>query len=149
MEETDLELRMMGFVPYQLANTIHAGIQFGHAVIEYSINNNNPILYHEWATMWKTFIVLNGGSSSNMVVLHNELTLEDIEHHVFYEPDLNDMLSGIAFIVDERVFNKKKYPDYLTCDENGQAITNYNDWVDYIGENNVFMRKFLSDKRLI
>jgi hypothetical protein len=31
---------------------------------------------------------------------------------VFYEPDLNDMLSGIVFVVQEEVFNKKDYPDF-------------------------------------
>ena len=32
----------------------------------------------------------------------------------FYEPDLNDMLSGIVWIADERVFNNKDYPQFFS-----------------------------------
>ena len=33
--EMYLEYRMYGLVNYQLAGTVHSGIQFGHAVVEY------------------------------------------------------------------------------------------------------------------
>jgi hypothetical protein len=96
-----------------------------------------------------------------------------IEIATFYEPDLNDMLSAVVFIVDERVFNRKKYPDFedwiienygdLIID-NGKEypITRrikesnskedqkvYQSWVKIIGgEKNVFLRDFLKNFRL-
>ena len=47
---------------------------------------------------------------------------QKIDLATFYEPDLNDMLSSIVFIVDERVFNRKKYPDFEDW-----VIENYGD----------------------
>jgi len=36
----------------------------------------------------------------------------EIEMAYFTEPDLNDALSAVCFICDERVFNKKDYPEF-------------------------------------
>src|ERR1035437_7758146 len=120
-----LELRMYGLVPYQLTG-IQMGIQFGHAAVEYGLKFFNDEEYQEWAKMYKTFIILNGGFSNHSQNRYTEDTnhpgtmesnlLELINNDVkigsFYEPDLNDMLSAVVFIVDERVFNRKKYPDF-------------------------------------
>jgi hypothetical protein len=125
MKKGEKELRMYGFVPYQLSG-IQAGIQFGHSVVEYSLKYGETEMYKEWAKYWKTFIILNGGTSNsgdksyydypnfrgNMETIAD--TLEDIgnvKFAKFYEPDLNYMLSGICLIVDERVFDYEKYPD--------------------------------------
>jgi len=121
----------MGLVPYNLSD-IQKGIQFGHAVVEYSqmIKKSNKIThinrYEDWADNWKTFIILNGGTSNHSVNRYQpneefigsmETNLETLKKAgipvgVFYEPDLNDMLSGIVFVVQEEVFNKKDYPDF-------------------------------------
>jgi hypothetical protein len=85
------------------------------------------------------------------------------------------MLSGIVFIVDERIFNKKDYPDFSdwlmsnygelirtelgatvhTISENIKNSTNkqdqkvYKEWVSLVGgEKNVFLRDFLKNFRL-
>jgi hypothetical protein len=41
------------------------------------------------------------------------MTLDElnVRYEKFYEPDLGDQLTAIVFVVDERVFNKTKYPD--------------------------------------
>ena len=130
-----LELRMYGLVPYNIS-PIQQGIQFGHAVVEYGqmVKYSNKSLldqYNDWADNWKTFMIYNGGTSNHSQnryawgdrvfdesfvgsMEQNLKTLQENEITVatFYEPDLNDMLSGIVFIVDERVFNKDKYPDF-------------------------------------
>jgi len=129
-----LELRMYGLTPYQLSG-IQIGIQFGHAVVEYGqkmkyLGEHNQSLntqYNDWADNWKTFIILNGGTSNHSINRYHQsdepfvgsmesnlvlLEQNGIEIVTFYEPDLNDMLSAVVFIVDERVFNKKKYPDF-------------------------------------
>jgi hypothetical protein len=193
-----LELRMYGFVPYNISE-IQKGIQFGHAVVEYGLVNHLDNDYLNWAKYNKTFIILNGGTSNHSVDRYREEafnkgwredetyvgSMETIKTNLeengvkiatFYEPDLNDMLSGICFIVDERVFSKKylglgdwvveNYGDMI-MDNHGfgfnvsrlekqiryseipkeQKI--YQKWVEYIGgEKNVFLRDYLSKFRL-
>jgi hypothetical protein len=188
----DLELRMYGFVPYNISE-IQKGIQFGHAVVElcqklrshkewkYELDK-----YDNWANNWRTFIILNGGTSNHST---NKYSCDDfsgtMEQHLkylqdlevttgeFYEPDLNDMLSAIVFIVDERVFNKKDYPDFTefikmnytnlidsdyTVEEAAQRIKEseytqdkkaYQQWLTLIGgERNEKLRDFLKNFRL-
>lgn len=127
-----LELRMYGLVPYNIS-PIQQGIQYGHAVVEYgqmvkySGDKSLSEQYDDWADNWKTFMIYNGGTSNHSQNRYHyfeesftgsmEQNLKTLEENgitvaTFYEPDLNDMLSGIVFIVDERVFNKDKYPDF-------------------------------------
>ena len=125
------ELRMYGFVPYNISE-IQKGIQFGHAVDEYGqmikLSNKSTHInrYDNWIKYDKTYIILNGGTSNHSVNRYqpkdkSQGTMEEhlatlkgarIPIGVFYEPDLNDMLSGIVFVVPEEVFNKKDYPDF-------------------------------------
>ena len=62
------------------------------------------------------------------------------------------MLSGLFLIVDERVFNKKKYPDYgFYYDEEIDKFlpetgftTPYDTWVERVGGmRNAFLRDYL------
>jgi hypothetical protein len=145
MEER-LELRMYGLVPYQLTG-IQQAIQFGHAVVEYGLTFGNTEQYLDWAKNWKTFIVLNGGTTNTNLSTEDGLPFGTLNRHLmtldelnvryekFYEPDLGDQLTAIVFVVDERVFNKTKYPDpqpFATEEEFDLfletigGITNYN-----------------------
>jgi hypothetical protein len=188
----DLELRMYGFVPYNISE-IQKGIQFGHAVVELGQKlkshlewNRDLRIYDDWANNWKTFIILNGGTSNHSTnryicddfsgTMENNLKYLqelDITTGEFYEPDLNDMLSAIVFIVDERVFNKKDYPDFseflrinyfslldgdYSFEESARRIKEseypqdkkvYNQWLSLIGgERNEKLREFLKNFRL-
>lgn len=126
--------RMYGLVAYQLCGTIHAGIQFGHAVQEY----NNKILeyidkgisfatsdaddylaFKCWSRNDKTFIILNGGTTNKSLTREGTLNkhlanLEayDIPVATFYEPDLGDQLTAVVFLVDDRVWDKEAYPEW-------------------------------------
>lgn len=111
-----LEYRMYGLVPYNIS-PIQQGIQFGHAVVEYSLNYPNDKTYADWAHNWKTFIILNGGTTnSNMMCLgslnKHAITLNElgVKTACFYEPDLGDQLTAVVFLVDERIFNTTLYP---------------------------------------
>jgi hypothetical protein len=199
--EDKLELRMYGIVPYNIS-AIQQAIQFAHAVVEYGqmVKSENPdvegleangqrymhinnlmaptisSLYNDWADNWKTFIILNGGTSNHSINRYHEGdfvgTMEQhleklneigIVNATFNEPDLNDMLSAVVFIVDERVFNRKKYLDlgdwiwvnrgeyltdrmittqridkmyrngYFQTDANKEERLLYSDWVESIG----------------
>ena len=123
--ENYLEWRMYGLVPYNISS-IQSGIQFGHAVVEYGQNAKDfPKLgkfYNNWANKDKTFIILNGGTTNEnrdskfygTMQQHRDLFLEnDILIAEFREPDLNDSLTAFVFLVDERVWNRTLYPDYV------------------------------------
>jgi hypothetical protein len=168
--KSKLEYRMYGLVPYNISE-IQKGIQFGHAVVEYAQKYFNDDDYQQWAKLHKTFIILNGGTTNNgeephkhalhsepyigsLQNAHLELKKNKIKLATFFEPDLNDTLTSVVFLVDERVFDKKKYPDpnevYLQT-LNGVPVSkrHYDEWVKSIGgKQNLFLREFLSKLRL-
>ena len=183
-----LELRMYGFVPYNIS-PIQQAIQFGHAVVEYGQmikgKTKQEIIYDDWANNWKTFIILNGGTTNHKTSLEDGLPFGSLNNHLltlidngvdfaqFNEPDLGDQLTAVVFIVDERVFNRKNYPDFedWVIDKYGDLIISnsnsyqmakrikestskkdqkvYQEWIKLVGgEKNVFLRDFLKNFRL-
>lgn len=148
-------------------------------------------IYNDWADNHKTVILLNGGTSNHSINRYHDgdftgsmethlAALEEIEipTAAFYEPDLNDLLSAIVFIVDERVFNKKAYPDFgdwimenhysyladnlMTSGRierlrleghfdraSGKERQIFEEWSDLIGgRKNIFLRDYLKNFRL-
>lgn len=100
-------MRMYFLTMYNLSG-IQKGIQAGHAALEYAYEYGGTEDYQNFIRNHKTFIVLNGGTSSTMEVHRKTLLDAGIKHAIFREPDLNDSLSAIAFLVPERVFNPAK-----------------------------------------
>ncbi len=159
--KNNLEYRLYGFVPYNLSE-IQKGIQYAHGVVEYGLKYFKDKDYQLWAKKQKTFIILGGGNTNNgeephsyamhddpyvgtMQQIHKELKSNGIKCSTFFEPDLNDALTAIVFLVDERVFNKNEYQDY----ENIIDGETYKEWLKKIGgKNNEFLREFLSKYRL-
>lgn len=114
-----MELRMYGLVPYQLTG-IQSGIQAAHSFVEYGLNNFHDKDYQDWASLHKTVILLNGGTTNVNYDRLGSLNkhadyLESIGVKIarFHEPDLGDQLTAICFILNEKVFNKNLYPDYI------------------------------------
>lgn len=117
MNTENIELRMYGMTIYQLSG-MQGGIQFGHAKDEYERIYGTDSLYQEWRDKWKTYIVLNGGTTNDNKEKLGTLQLYEkllgnlgVKYATFREPDLNDSMLAIAFLIDERVFNREKYPD--------------------------------------
>jgi hypothetical protein len=174
---------MYGLVPYNIS-PIQAAIQYGHALQEYNnlmwhTNVNDDIVtgFRKWADKDKTFIILNGGTTNEdedsrfygTLQSHRDLLdVNDVLFAQFREPDLNNTLTAVVFLVDERVFNRELYPDYVNVpypwehkgrryepreeemnrwmDENQK---NYDKWVEKIGgEKNVFLRTHLRSLKL-
>ena len=193
MEE--LELRMYFFVPYQLIG-IQQGIQSGHSALKFALRfgryNPEHIIW-DFIERHETWIILNGGTTNNgnhgsdkgtlneiyTSIINFNITarLDDkIDVEKFYEPDLNDAMTAICVICDERVFNKEKYPDCMYFifnkmrekaredipvenvkllkslpTENIKALfpEYYDEWVVSIGgEKNAFLRELIKDKKL-
>src|SRR5690606_2278306 len=61
--EKFLELRMYGFVPYNISDK-QKSIQFDHAKDEYEIMFSKDENYQNYLNHWKTVIMLNGGTSN-------------------------------------------------------------------------------------
>ena len=166
----NLEKRMYVLVNRSLSS-MQKGIQASHAMIEYALKYSNDQEYLDWAKLWKTVIVLDGGTSNSELLAESlKKEAEDLiyvgqmENHQyllekngikiasFIEPDVNNLLSAICFIVDEKVFNKEKYPDPI--DLNVFPYVGASDdirkaWENSIGgKKNVFLREFLKQFRL-
>lgn len=164
--------RMYGLVPYNLS-PIQQGIQFGHAVVEYGLKHNDKGFYNNWAEKDKTFIILNGGTTNSRrfdgkyVGTLNQyskiLSERGILTAEFYEPDLGDQLTAVVFIVDDRVWDKEKFPDYdgpwLTTGSYNNPVKkpieiSYNHWVkkfdakDEELDNIFFLRDWLKQFKL-
>lgn len=170
-----MEHRMYGLVPYNLS-PIQQGIQFGHAVVEYQQSVKklplHKAIYNKWAKNDKTFIILNGGTTNNnpekMGTLNQHLAafyFNDIITSEFYEPDLGDQLTAFVFLVDERVFNRTLYPDFVGTPYpwpsnkkptekqlsvwQAENDKNYLSWEEKIGgPTNAFLRDYLKPLRL-
>lgn len=175
MRPEDLEWRMYGLVPYNIS-PIQQAIQYGHAIQEYNNRFFNKEIsedipedvhnaFYRWREQDKTFIILNGGTTNSHRAISTGIpegtlnkhcdALQDanIEIAYFAEPDLGDQLTAVVFLVDERVFDKKKYPDFEYVDGMGLSDDDYDNqkynWVQSIGgEKNVWLREFLSQFRL-
>lgn len=105
------EKRMYVLVPYNLSE-IQKGIQAAHAIAEYSelMYGENDYRatedlpkYIDWAENWKTIIVLNGGTTGNNSTMEKytiDLEKLDVYFSIFREPDLNDAMTAVAFVVD-------------------------------------------------
>jgi len=168
--------RMYFFVPYHLSG-IQKGIQAGHAKDEFHIMMeeekktheffvapNHDYLYPDyfsWLYRDKTYIVLDGGDSygsktseerGSMQTYLGLLEQNGIAVAEFYEPQLNNTLTALAFLVDETVWDKEKYPDPVLLPEDirnttielaleAQLINEY-------GTKTAFLRMFLKGKKL-
>ena len=150
---------MYGFVPYQLSG-IQAGIQFGHAVVDFGLDYYDMLSYQQWAKYDKTFIVLNGGTTNlnpdrlgTMNIKKAMLDEAGIPNTAFYEPDLGDQLSAVVFLVDDRIYDKETYPDYENSEffdeEDGETLWRRNFNADESDvEQIVFLRSFLKGSKL-
>lgn len=164
-----LEKRMYFLVPYNI-NKIQQGIQAGHAALEYARKYSNTHDFIDFVDNHKTWIILNGGttnekrelgSGKSIGTLNQILDLiaerEDINYAFFREPDLNDALTAICLIVDERVFNIKYYPDFnewvkdksqLNFFERIDLQEMHNKYIDEVGEDIFFLKEILNTKKL-
>lgn len=181
-EEKELELRMYFFVPYNIS-PIQQAIQAGHAALEYADKFGSDELFVKFVREYKTWVILNGGTTNEqrdfdgiamgtLNQIADALLDNDIQFSYFQEPDLNQALTALSIICDERVFNRKDYPDFVDWlikkfDITDEALSlikikteareiliserpdDYKEWVRFIGGiKNVFLRELMRDKKL-
>lgn len=157
LKASELEYRMYSLVLYNMS-PIQQGIQTAHAIVEYANAFHHTIEYQKWAQVNKTIIILNGGSSIKLkehldYLLDNQL----IDLAFFKEPDLYNGITSICFLVDERIWNREKYPDRLPelsgVDIGGVTIVpaihrtfDQNAFIDQIGGFKNFQLKLFLEK---
>ncbi len=124
MEDKKLKQRMYFLVLYNISG-IQKAIQAGHAQNEYQLTYGHTEEYEQWSKYDKTWMVMNGGTSnySGTNRYNDEICVGSMETYLwtlnqagvpcapFYEPDLNNATSAIAFLADERCWDKELYPD--------------------------------------
>ena len=101
-----MESRMYFLCLYSIS-PIQKGIQAGHAALEYSEKYQKDRDYKYFVKYDKTFILLDGGTSGDMESHLEYFKKNGIKHAEFREPDLNNSISAIAFIVKDRVYKNK------------------------------------------
>lgn len=151
--EEEFEQRMYSLVLYQL-KPIQQGIQTQHATTEYAEKYFNNPNYRRWAEKDRTTIILSAGGSKQLSVALFQLNENRIAHAPFYEPDLYDAPTAVCFLVDERVWNKEKYPEpdpslsdlLINLFQSQKLISKWEE--DIGGQQNVFLRSFLSNYKL-
>lgn len=169
------ELRMYFFVMGNIG-TIDKGIQAGHCSQEYTNLFSKKELYKDWFKNFKTFILLSGGTSNNgftidtpwdchfdetklgSMELHEKFLIDNhIPHASFHEPDLNNSLSALCFICDNKVFDWENYPSFEkwiklnppTSEEPFDMEMMKSQWTDLVGgEQNVKLKELIYGKKL-
>ena len=183
-QEERLKFRLYFFVPYNIS-PIQQAIQAGHAALEYAYHYGNSENYLSFIKNDKTWIILNGGTTNSergedlvsigtLNQIADQLSLGDgisspIPHAYFREPDLENALTAVCFLADERVWDYETYPDYVDWLINSlgyispqrsveikmqkyeDLIKNpkYPEWIKFLGGNEiVFLRQLLKGKKL-
>lgn len=184
VKEKVLEVRMYFFVPYNISE-IQTGIQAGHAALRYArlFSTEHPEVW-DFVDNHETWIILNGGTTNeqrdfegipagSLNLIADQLQENDIMFSYFIEPDLNNALTSLCFLADERVFNKKDFPNFVDHiietsgqNEEGNVFpittriksneeliaeypTIYKSWVREMGGvKNVFLRDLIKGKKL-
>lgn len=162
MSDIKLEYKMYGLCAYQLSS-IQKGIQFMHASTRYGIRfGGENSQYNNWGFYNESVVLLCGGTTNKSPERLGTLNkyLNQLEHMnvlvaEFTEEDLGDQLTAFAFLVDERVYERVKYPDFVFENEkqldrlmpifaNENENKRWLEWVDTIGgiQNNM-LREFL------
>ena len=175
-EITPDRLRMYSLNMYNIS-PIQCGIQSAHSNMEYASEYWDNKDFQEWMKYHKTVILLNGGTSNagDKSVYGLPVAKGSMEKHLetlldngilavpFYEPDMNNCLTSISFIVPDSVYKTSDYKYaafadmeknndfsvYLRKKESGKLSENFLRWLDKVGgERNLWLRLYLRNFRL-
>lgn len=136
-------------------SSIQKTIQGAHAIVEYSLAYGDSPEYKKWAGEDKTIIILDGGTVQDMMYIVDSLNELKIQFATFKEPDLGWIMTSIALLVDERVWDTKtygrSYAHYkLMCEDDPDLPKwNHDEWVDWIGgKSNELLKTLLFSLKL-
>ena len=125
---------------------VNKGCQGIHAALEYSEKYFIDPEYRKYVEKDKTVIMLDGGTYQDMIEILDQLEEGNIHHTYFTEPDLNDCVTSIAFIADERVWDKAYSMENFGIEDDDDWYLN---WLESIGGmKNLILRNIIQGKRL-
>lgn len=110
------------FVIYQLSG-IQAGVQCIHSAVRYVLKNSLDLELIDFVHNHETVVVLNGGTTNSgrdeegfsvgtINQIYDQLLENGITVESFHEPDLNNAMTSVCFLADERAFDRVKYPNF-------------------------------------
>ena len=149
-----MEYKMYCVVEKHLS-PIQKAIQAAHAIVEYQLEYGHTDEYKHWAQYDKTIVVLDGGSAPEMVQTFSNLTKARVDCACFMEPDLNNMITAEAILVDERVWNYEKYGrnyeeyNLRAINDPDMPKLSREEWINWIGgETAAVVKAWLSSLRI-
>lgn len=103
---------------------IQKGIQGAHAVVEYSLRYGSTAEYKRWAKRDKTIYLLESHNTNLLYDTMEDLRLLKVNCGVFFEPDLNDSVTAICFLLDREVWDTKRFQNVSERIESIRQIKN-------------------------
>lgn len=148
---SNMAKRIYIFVPYNISDK-QKGIQALHAAQKYDRKYEGSSMLHDFIDNHMTCIMLDGGTTNShpdRLGTLNKIYLEILNFSAmpknpmimfstFEEPDLNDALTAVAFIADERVYDFETYPEFYNW---LTEVKMYRDAVELLNRNPK-MRRF-------
>lgn len=129
-----MEYRMYCLAEKHLSS-IQKAIQSAHAIVEYGLTYGDTPEYKQWAGKDKTIVILDGGNSIDLDSIKDQLRCEGWPFEMFYEPDMDNFMTTIAFLAPDRVYDYKNwgisYDDYR--EKIYPAKVHYDTWLNDIG----------------
>lgn len=134
----EIDNRLYFFVLDKISN-IQKGIGMGKAALKYFIDKEYL------ADEYEPWLVLNVSSNKHkMNDIKTILNKHAVDYTSYKDPNLNNTLTIICLLVDERVYNINKYPDW---DKDNSEVT-YDRWVSLMGgQSNIVLRELINKSK--
>ena len=157
---TDVLTTRMYVLVLRHLSPIQKGIQAAHAITEYANVHGATDQYKEWSRVDKTLVLLDVPSTDDFEDVMNDFIELGIKFAVFKEEDMGNTMTALCFIADDRVYDRKKYPDYqdwagpraifeTTFFGREYADKKFAEWKEMIGgDANVLMRHVIREYHL-
>jgi hypothetical protein len=104
----------MYFLVLRHLSGINKSVQTSHTIAEYAFKYHDNQDFRDYIINDKTIIMLDGGTHQEMVEAQRILTENNINHAYFTEPDVNDAMTAICFLVDERIWDRTNYHTFTS-----------------------------------
>ena len=116
-------------------SSIQKAIQSAHAIVEYGLKYGSCDDYRQWGNNDKTLIVLDGGNLPDLQETISKLCEVNYPHAVFREPDMGGMITAVAFLADNTIYDYETYgTNYNNYAEMSYPVkSNYSVWIKLIG----------------
>lgn len=129
---------------------IEKGLHASQAIFEYERFFYKNSDYIQWENSIKDIVVLNVDSYQEMKNSIKFLN-KKVKYAVYCDVKLNNIITSVAFLLDEQVWNDTDYP--YNIDDNieieTEIVDSDSDWMKISGgRDNIALRKFIFSKKV-